>query len=1413
MNKKITIFLSGIILIGITVLTLVFLSNNSLNKTLITNQQENTTAESKDGNIINQALTKIFEQNIEPQEEIVSEISKQVNEIINETNQKSKDSEEINEDNKSLQTNTKEKNEDSENIEKTDTEEIKNTEKQEDFSEQETLVEENSTEKATKEIDTEKIDLTKASETSDEEIDIKNIKNENTDEELIPGIVDITSIIASTNSININFKQSINTNKYICKYGTSKENLNNEGIIIENLIGYQCSINNLNEGQTYYFQIISINKQIENKTDIQSIKTNYKTPSKPKLINNIVTNNNIKVSFNTSKNTQRYSCLYKKSTEENWSISGNVVLDKNNVYCEINNLKENTDYEIKLIAINGDEKNESDIIKIKTNYIKPEIPVIKKITTNKNSINLILDQSKNATAYICKYGTSKNNLNNIGVSTIENGIVNCSLKGLKANTNYYVQIYTYNHDIYEMSDVIEVTTDKLAELSTPILTKTTTNSSEINAIFNIYIGTPKEFKCYYGESEDNLNMEGEVISTTNSSATCKIKNLQEGKKYYITLSISNDDYTKISEIYTVKTDYNAPTKSDLNNSNSTTNSIDAYFTKANNVEESICYYGINESSLTLTSKTQEVNKLIKCSLTNLNEGTDYYVKLVNKNGDKEISSDIYKITTEFNKPTLPELVSKTVTTNTIKLVFKKSDNATSYAGYMGLNKNTFVNIETKQVNDTVEISANNLKENTTYYLKLLASNNKSKTSSDIVEIKTNDIKITKPILSSSIHTDSSIKAIYNAQDNLDLYVCYYGTDKNNLNNSINAVKTDSNTRQCIINNLNENTNYFIKMSVIKNGNIIESNINEIKTDYKVPTIPTFINKESTNNSLNVSFNVDNNTTDYICKIGTSADNVNTIINAERNNNTVNCSANNLLSKSTYYVKLIAINGTNNIESDIIDVTTTYSIPTKPIYLSETKTDNSIIAYYSLSENTTDYICYIGTDFNNMTTIGDVKIENSKLKCTFNNLNSNTQYLYKVSATNHNEIFTNSDIKLSVTEYSTPSIPVVNNIYSNDNSFTLTYPLSTNAGTYTCRYGTDANNLNETGIITVGLGNTVSCSANNLNNNTTYYVKLTASNNKKYSDSEITKVTTKSIKTENNLAKPEYLGTGKSFNGYLTIKFSEVANAESQYCYYGTDKNNVNNKIKATYLDGYMKCDMPYDEANTYYVKSRAYTKNESSYSESDISVIKSNAYIPETPVLTSTTKDFENIITTYNTGGYSQGYKCYIGISENSQPTEGQSAQFSYKQYCAFTNLQPDTTYYIRIDNLYGSTKTSTITKVTTDKLNGCMGNGPAINMSNYQNYTVRVNSTCGVSQDSIYAQNAENVAHELASVDALKVLKDYPNLNVKSFASANAIYNPDLTISGFDIDTVLYTPGDISMVVGEYMLRGNRRAWIRDLP
>ena len=241
--------------------------------------------------------------------------------------------------------------------------------------------------------------------------------------------------------------------------------------------------------------------------------------------------------------------------------------------------------------------------------------------------------------------------------------------------------------------------------------------------------------------------------------------------------------------------------------------------------------------------------------------------------------------------------------------------------------------------------------------------------------------------------------------------------------------------------------------------------------------------------------------------------------------------------------------------------------------------------------------------------------------------------------------------------------------------------------------------------------------------------------------------------------------------------------------------------------------MPYDESNTYYVKSRAYTKNESSYSESDISVIKSNAYIPEAPVLTSTTKDFENIITTYNTGGYSQGYKCYIGTSENSQPTEGQSAQFSYKQYCAFTNLQPNTTYYVRIDNLYGSTKTSTITKVTTDKLNGCMGNGPAINMSNYQNYTVRVNSTCGVSQDSIYAQNAENVAHELASVDALKVLKDYPNLNVKSFASANAIYNPDLTISGFDLDTVLYTPGDISMVVGEYMLRGNRRAWIRDLP
>lgn len=1380
-KKKIIILFSAILLVCIISLITILTANNQLfGQTHYSKQTENTEDKLKEEQIVSDKIIEIFNQPLKTEDVPIINTTELEQIVLNKDNL-------IDDENLKVE-------------EEKDTQSLNN-----------------SANNTTKE-------QTKLNETEIKLInDDKNSKTENTnisilqDDLIKPEVPVVDSTVSTVNSLTINFNKTINAKTYICTYGTDISDLKNFGTIISTLNdSYQCFISGLEEGTGYYVKLTAINGDLTTESEIQYLKTNYLTPTRATLISHIEGSDFIKISYSLSEYADRYSCKYKLATESNWNMSGNLVLNSDNVYCEINELKENSLYDVVLISTNGTAETSSEKSQFKTFYIMPDLPSIENINTSKNEIDIYFNKTLNSTSFICRYGFSESNLNNFGIVTIDNEMVKCGLTNLNSNTKYFVEIIAYNHNVSNSLDIFEVTTNQLTELSTPVLIESTSTNAEIAAIFNTYLGNPTEYSCNYGTSINNLNMKGNIIYKTNTTATCQLSNLNEGQNYYISLTASNEDYQKISDTYALKTEYSTPNKVTLNSKNISTNSLDLTFTKSANATNYICYYGTSESNVNLKADVSVNQNEIECSINNLNQGTDYFIKVVSINGDKQISSDIFNATTEYIKPSVPVIKDTFSTENAIKAVYGLSENATDYLAYYSTDNKIFIPTQANVTSSNVEISLNNLKENTTYYLKLTAINSyEISTSGEVVSLKTQSKDIDVPLLINSISTDSSITLTYNATDNLDLYVCYYGTNENDLTNSVNAINTGSNTRQCVLSNLAENTKYYFKMNIIKGDKIVNSEIKNIQTQYKLPTIPEMINKSITNNSFQVSFNIASNISNYSCKIGTDASNISKVIDSSLSGNTLNCYVDNLSSKTIYYVELEVTNGDKSIKSEIIPIVTTYNVPSKAVFINEEKTANSIIANFSLTDNTTDYICYIGTDFNNMTVLGDVIVESNQVKCSFKNLNQGTNYLYKLVSTNNNEIFTSSDIKLSRTEYLEPNKPITSSVYSNDNTITLTYPLNNVSESYVCKYGESENDLSSSGVVSVTLSNTITCSATNLKESTDYYFQVTVKNGNKFTNSDILKVSTKTkeIIVEPELLVPEYLGIGTQYSGYVSLNYTKVENSYIQYCYYGTSEGNLGYRVTATNINGNMQCQLNnLDPALDYFVKMRAYKADGITYSESVVQKIEAAIYTPEAPVLTNSLNDFQNIINTYTTNGYSKGYKCYIGTSEKNMSESGTFASHGNTQYCAYTNLTPGTTYYTKIVNIYESKQTPSVTtKINTDIKNGCLGTGPDI--SNITDYTSKVNSSCSILEGDVQVSKAHNVALALASIDALKVLKDYPTYDFKSLAEISPIKDSNGYISGYRTNVVLYTPGNMSDIIGQYSLNNNfNRIWIVDL-
>ena len=212
------------------------------------------------------------------------------------------------------------------------------------------------------------------------------------------------------------------------------------------------------------------------------------------------------------------------------------------------------------------------------------------------------------------------------------------LDGLQDNTTYYVRYVVSNR--YSSAIIKEISKFKTLQLSKAIIiTSSVTNITPTSATVGGNVTddggmTITERGVVYGTSQNPTTSNSKVTSGSGTgSFTCNITKLQEGTTFYVRAYAKNEKGTSYGEqkSFTTKV-YTLPTVTTSSATNISTTSATIGGNVANDggmsVTERGVVYSTSQNPTTANSKVTSGSGTgsFTCSLTNLQEGTTYYVR-------------------------------------------------------------------------------------------------------------------------------------------------------------------------------------------------------------------------------------------------------------------------------------------------------------------------------------------------------------------------------------------------------------------------------------------------------------------------------------------------------------------------------------------------------------------------------------------------------------------------------------------------------------------------------------------------------------------------------------------------------------------------------------------------------------------
>ena len=407
----------------------------------------------------------------------------------------------------------------------------------------------------------------------------------------------------------------------------------------------------------------------------------------------------------------------------------------------------------------------------------------------------------------------------------------------------------------------------------------------------------------------------------------------------------------------------------------------------------------NYSSLTWTPSAAGTYYLGVSSYDN----KDYNPTSAGSSTSNGTQGDYTLTVTRTAKLSTPTLNASVIDSRSISVTVGSVSNASGYTLQYSTNQN-FANATTMSVSPgTTTISS--LSENTTYYIRVMATGTGNYSNSDYAtkSVKTPG-KLSAPSLSLTTNGTNAIDVTVGSVANASGYTLEYSTNSNFSNSVTRSVSAGTMT----ISGLNENTWYYFRVMATGTGDYCDSNYTSksAKTASKLPA-PSLSVIANGANAINVTVGAVSNASGYTLQYSTNSNFTNaTTMNVSAGTRTIS----SLNENTTYYFRVMATGSGNYCNSDY-SVTKSVKTPSKllaPSLSVNTLGPKEIDVTVGSVANASGYSLQYSTnqDFSNATT-KSVSAGTS----TVGGLRADTTYYFRVMATGTGS-YSNSDFSLT-----------------------------------------------------------------------------------------------------------------------------------------------------------------------------------------------------------------------------------------------------------------------------------------------------------------------------------------------------------------------------------------------------------------
>ncbi|KYQ89119.1 cellulase [Tieghemostelium lacteum] len=412
------------------------------------------------------------------------------------------------------------------------------------------------------------------------------------------------------------------------------------------------------------------------------------------------------------------------------------------------------------------------------------------------------------------------------------------LTQLSPNTQYIVKVVVTNNDNSLESETTVSTYDFI---TTPTVTLLTTRYIGFTIGFESVNGVPSE-TVYSVYVDTFLVNDCTDISTTQ----CIITGLAIGSMHNITVRATNDAYS-LSKSNTWTTS-KKPQMVDFDIDYYTTKAIQISYTSEFGEDENPVTYTItlddNINTRTITDQSCVTGN--ECTISSgLVPGTEYTVSLT-PTSNQQSGTTVDKVVTLFKKVTKP-ILSVESTTKTISANFSSEEGVssppTAYSIWLNdqLIDDQICNTSTKHCTLT------GLLDNTNYKVQVIAVNDGDSVTSDAKNIKT-VAKINNLLMNVTKLTTSILQITFQVNNGMPNGTIYTVE----LNNQVVTDCSGISTEICTISDLDDDTEYQIKVTAVNDGFSLESS-KSVRT-FKIISNPIIqVTQEESTNSLVIKF--------------------------------------------------------------------------------------------------------------------------------------------------------------------------------------------------------------------------------------------------------------------------------------------------------------------------------------------------------------------------------------------------------------------------------------------------------------------------------------------------------------------------------------------------------------------------------